>query len=40
MQIPVRWTVAMAAGVAYNISSLEAVEEAGNTALLVVRPTR
>lgn len=40
MQIPVRWIVAMAAGVAYNICSLEAVEEARNTALIVVGLTR
>jgi hypothetical protein len=28
MQIPVEWIVAIAAGVAYNICNLEAVEEA------------
>ena len=39
MQIPGRWIVAMAAGLAYNICNLEAVEEA-RTPLLVVGLTR
>ena len=40
MQIPVRWIVAMAAGVAYNICNLEAAAEARKTALIVVGLTR
>ena len=39
MQIPVGWIVAIAAGVAYNICNLEAVEEA-RTPLIVVGLTR
>ena len=37
-QVPVRWTVAMAAGVAYNICSLKAVEEARKHGIDSCRP--
>ena len=38
MQIPVRWTVAMAVGVAYNICSLNAVKEARKHGIDSCRP--
>jgi hypothetical protein len=38
MQIPVGWTVGMAAGVAYNICRLKAVEEARKHGIDSCRP--